>query len=534
MQKLTRLFRTLYHLRLRQIVYQVAYRLYRPKYKRCKAPRATSGILKNWIPKNLCCFGKKMVFLNISDEFRGWNRTDHGMLWAYNLNYMDWLCQPAMPFQEGAWWIDDFIENIPSNKVGLDTYPTALRTINWIKFIVRHQNRIDPERLERWNDSLWSQCRLMRNKLEYHLLGNHLLEDACSLFFTSVYFKDKRMFETSSDLLIKQLKEQILPDGAHYEQSPMYHCILLDRLLDCYNISSSNDGFAEQQTVNAVLRTFATKMLGHLESILYSDGTFPLFNDSAFEIAPKPADIMSYAHEVNLDWTELPMRECGYRKLSSALFESFVDVGNIIASYQPGHSHSDTFNYELRIGGKPFIVDTGISTYDKTRRRQYERSTAAHNTVLVNDKDSNEVWGGFRVGKRANVKVHRDTTDNIAATHDGFGKSCTHTRSFSIRNRKYVVSDSLSSDVDAVNCLHFAPEVEIISSDDRMVVTNYATILMDGVDTVEVGEACISTTYNTFKPVKTLQIHFSGKAGYSITGSNQECGCPQSSDCGIE
>ena len=34
----------------------------------------------------------------------------------------------------------------------------------------------------------------------------------------------------------QQLEEQILPDGAHYEQSPMYHCILLDRLLDAINI----------------------------------------------------------------------------------------------------------------------------------------------------------------------------------------------------------------------------------------------------------------------------------------------------------
>lgn len=82
-----------------------------------------------------------------------------------------------------------------------------------------------------------------------------------------------------------------------------------------------------------------------------------------------------------------------------------MDVGDIKASYQPDHSHADTFNYELRIGGKPFVVDTGISTYDKTARRQYERGTAAHNTVMIGNKDSSEVWGGFRVGKRAKVRL---------------------------------------------------------------------------------------------------------------------------------
>lgn len=28
--------------------------------------------------------GRRFAFLNIEDEFRGWNNTAHGMLWAYN------------------------------------------------------------------------------------------------------------------------------------------------------------------------------------------------------------------------------------------------------------------------------------------------------------------------------------------------------------------------------------------------------------------------------------------------------------------
>ena len=35
------------------------------------------------------------------------------------------------------------------------------------------------------------------------------------------------MYDKASCLLYKELDEQILPDGSHYEQSPMYHCILL-------------------------------------------------------------------------------------------------------------------------------------------------------------------------------------------------------------------------------------------------------------------------------------------------------------------
>ena len=45
--------------------------------------------------------GRRFAFLNIEDEFRGWNNTAHGMLWAYNQNYMDWLCQPGMTAADG-------------------------------------------------------------------------------------------------------------------------------------------------------------------------------------------------------------------------------------------------------------------------------------------------------------------------------------------------------------------------------------------------------------------------------------------------
>ena len=97
------------------------------------------------------------------------------MLWAYNLNYMDWLLQEGMPYEEGAKWIEKFIDELSQNRIGLDPYPIALRGINWIKFISLYKERIDEKRMKRWNDSLYSQYKLLEKKLEYHLLGNHLL-----------------------------------------------------------------------------------------------------------------------------------------------------------------------------------------------------------------------------------------------------------------------------------------------------------------------------------------------------------------------
>ncbi len=509
------LFHTLVHLRSRQLTYQVLYRLHKPKLQAMASPAAVADIqLTEWADKPIAltengCFS----FLNLQNEFQGWNDVRHGMLWAYNLNYMDWLCQPGMAVEEGSQWIERFIDDLPGNHVGLDPYPIALRGINWIKFISEHKEHIDKERLQRWNDSLYSQYVLLTKKLEYHLLGNHLLEDAYSLFIAAIHFGDNDFYRKATRLLRHELDEQILADGAHYEQSPMYHCILLDRLLDCCNFSFTNIRFSGQERFNDFLRGKAVLMLGHLESIAYPDGTIPLLNDSANGIAPTPPLLRAYARRLGLKWEKKPMRECGYRRLKADGMEAVVDIGNITATYQPGHSHADTFNYELRLDGQPIVVDTGISTYNKTARRQYERSTAAHNTVTVDGKDSSEVWGGFRVGRRAKVQVARDEDNCLEATHNGYGRPCR--RKFEMTQEGLLIEDSI--DADAVSHIHLWKDEEVLSASDSEVITTHCRIGIKNAIKTAIKDENISTEYNRFHPAKVVDISFKGQLTYSIT-----------------
>ena len=64
---------------------------------------------------------------------------------------------------------------------------------------------------------------------------------------------------------------------------------------------------------------------------------------------------------------------------------------------------------------KPVFVDTGVSTYEKNEKRQTERQTSAHNTVVINNEDQSQVWGGFRVAKRARVKNLKEGFDFVQA-----------------------------------------------------------------------------------------------------------------------
>ena len=481
------LYRTIRYLRPTQVFYQVKNRLIKPSYVAIEAPNVdvSNGLKTASIARYTTWDGAQFTFLNLKHEFSGWNFTDNGMLWAYNQNYFDWINQEGFSKEDGCRWIDRFIEDIPSNKIGLDPYPIALRSINWVKFFCRFPDAATKTRL----DSFYSQLKLLEKKFEYHLLGNHVLEDAYSLFIGAAFFGDKLLLNKAERLLMNQLKEQILPDGAHYEQSPMYHCILLDRLLDCINIRETK-----------ALVGYAQKMLGHLESIIWADGTIPVLNDSANGIAPTPKQIFDYAKLIGLKWKKILMNECGYRKMLSGSMEAIVDVGNITATYQPGHTHADTFNYELHIDGKPFVVDTGISTYNKTERRQLERSTIAHNCVSPDCKNSSEVWGGFRVGKRCHVVITEDTGNVILVSHDGFGKEC-H-RKFNIRDDSFSVEDWF--DDEAVSYLHLAE-----GADEKRVK-------VEGALSVETKPWKYSTEYNRFIEGKVIEIRFKGHCRYSI------------------
>ena len=114
-----------------------------------------------------------------------------------------------MDRDQGLVLIHNFISQLNQDSVGLDPYPTSLRIINWIKFLIRYsikESRIDA--------SLLAQSKILYDNLEYHLMGNHLMENAFALFYAGFYFKKQDLCEKAKTILKEQIEEQILPDGA--------------------------------------------------------------------------------------------------------------------------------------------------------------------------------------------------------------------------------------------------------------------------------------------------------------------------------
>lgn len=400
------------------------------------------------------------TFLNITHSFSvkiNWNITKFGKLWTYNLNYFDFLNQEDLSKETGLQLIKDFIKNDALLKEGKEPYPISLRCINWVKFL--SYNQVDDKLI---NDTLYNHYHILLNNLEYHLLANHLLENAFSLLFGAYYFQDEKLYKKSKNILKFELNEQILNDGAHFELSPMYHQILLSRILDCILLIESNQMVYEDD-LNFFLRTKAVKMCAWINEVTFENGDIPMVNDSAFNIAPNTNKLLLYAMKLGIKSKPVKLLDSGYRIIKKKKYELFVDVGNVGASYQPGHVHSDTFSFILYINKLPIIVDKGISTYEKNNLRQLERSTISHNTVQIDKFEQTEVWGGFRVARRANI-IELDESNGIKATHNGYSKiGCLHTRNFGFFLEKIIIKDFLSNSVnrESFAYLHFHPDINI-------------------------------------------------------------------------
>ncbi len=464
-------------------------------------------------------FGFLNVFRKFELEKIPWNDKKYSKLWAYYLNYMDYLLQSNADFQTNIKLIHQFIDNISTNSIGLEPYPTALRCINWIKFISLNNEQIRKTGdIDKINNVLYTQYKILTRNLEYHLLGNHLLEDGFSLLFGAFYFREITFYRKAKSIINREINEQILDDGAHFELSPMYHQIILDRLLDCINLLQNNMIFDDQDNLLRLMRHKAIKMLKWLNIITFSNCEIPLLNDSAQGIAPTTRELNDYAVNLgiillenicNSRYDAIKLNQSGYRCFRNCRYECILDIGQIGPAYQPGHAHADTFNFVLNIKDEPFLIDNGISTYEANEIRQREKGTASHNTVTILDKDSSEVWSSFRVGQRANVIILRDDKNHVFACHDGYRKFNTiHKRGWIFNDNQIEIIDILEGRINSGKAhLLLSPEIKPILR-RNIVECHNCVIRFDYEDSIKIISTTISNGFNNYSNSYEIEISF--------------------------
>jgi uncharacterized heparinase superfamily protein len=358
-------------------------------------------------------------------------------LWTVTLQYHAWADALAELAAGGgpdagdaarllAHYVSDWIARCPVDAPGTrhlawNAYAVATRITWWI----RAARAYPPLRTDAFLRSLWEQAAFLRDHLEWDLRANHLLRDAVGLVWAGRYFADDRATEwlrTGTRLAVGQVAEQVLPDGGHFERSPMYHLHVMEDV-------SSLAVLAEDPASRGVFRDSWRRMAEYATWVRHPDGRIPLFNDAALNGATDPGHSLTIGREIDVPADVGPRTggryfpDAGLVVWHGTPWTVFFDVGPLGPDYQPGHGHADTLSVECSYRGRRVFVDPGTYAYDNDPSRRYDRSTTAHNTVNIDGRNSSEVWHVFRVGRRAYpADVAVDFTSGIiaSATHTGY------------------------------------------------------------------------------------------------------------------
>jgi uncharacterized heparinase superfamily protein len=358
-------------------------------------------------------------------------------------------------------------------------------------------------------------------RIEWHILGNHLFANAKALIFAGMSFSGKEADQwlcAGLKIVADQLHEQVLADGGNFELSPMYHAIFLEDLMDLINLAQAFPGVIAEGNV-AQWREAAQRMLHWLHGMIHPDGEIAFFNDAAIGIAPCPAELAAYGGRLGLHTDTVDARvthfpESGYVRLAFGDALALLDVGPVGADYLPGHAHADTLSFELSLFGQRVFVNGGTSKYGTSALRHFERSTAAHNTVVVNGENSSEVWGGFRVARRAHPRDLRIEEHNysvkVTCEHDGYRRlpqKCIHRRTWEQSETALIVKDKVEGCFDhAYAYFHLHPAVTFSLGTSG----NWIFYLPQGQQvlvTVESGEASIVPSHHAPEFGRTLKTH---------------------------
>jgi uncharacterized heparinase superfamily protein len=548
-----RLFNTVRHLRAEQVWYQLLYRA-----SPMRVAPATTAQRRAWVgpwrdpglwapamvaPATFEFLGERGRIVDAAD----WNDPARTKLWLYNLHYLDDLNAASADDRaddHGALmrrWIDD---NPPGKGVGWEPYPLSLRIVNIVKWLSR-QSVVDEHCLS----SLATQADALARRIEYHLLGNHLFANGKALVFAGAFFSGERAaswLEKGLAILAREVPEQFLSDGGHFERSPMYHATLLVDLLDLVQLSDVSALPALRQQ-RGIWLDAAVRGLRWLDAMTHPDGEIAFFNDAAFGIAPPPTHLRDYARTVlgnaavaepRKPFNLLILSNTGYCRVDLPNDgAAVVDVALLGPDYLPAHGHADTLSFELGLFGTRLFVNSGTSLYGESEERVRQRGTAAHNTVVIDGADSSEIWGGFRVARRARPTLH--TTELalkrivIEASHDGYrrlpGRN-THWRRWTFAPDSLQIDDTITGRFQSAEAryhLHPAIVVQHLDSDMRRAALRLpggqsalfeVTGAALGIETsswhprfgVSVGNRCLTLRFEGGRA--TTRVHWPGSA----------------------
>ncbi|MCI9132630.1 MAG: hypothetical protein HFI31_00370 [Lachnospiraceae bacterium] len=335
-----------------------------------------------------------------------WDITCASHLWNYNLHYLEFLIPLAVTYRKTGderyflkWeelmngWLKQNSDD------SWEPYTISMRIPNLLICMEILKEKIENKKIkEDVITSIYHQYRYLICTQELALLANHYFENLKTIVISSLYFNELDIYHKYYAVLLDQIREQILPDGFHFERSFMYHRIILEDILRINMALESGNQREDAKKLLPVMQKMTLAMIGLERGF---EGRIPLFHDAGNNVS-KDKTALCNAVEKICDFVErrgLIFENSGYYSWVSDDTAILFDCGDLGPSYMGGHGHCSCLSFEMSVGGKILFTNSGTGMY-QGKRRAFFRSTPAHNTMMIDDREQSELWGEHRVGRR--------------------------------------------------------------------------------------------------------------------------------------
>ena len=379
----------------------------------------------------------------------------------------------------------------------------AFRSISWIWafHFFKGSSNFTPAFFQKALKFLYLHARHIEKYLStFYSPNTHLTGEALGLYYigTQFPFLDRAAHWRflGEEILFAELDRQILPDGVYFEQTTWYQRYTAD----FYSHFLILKILANHDTDLNLQQKLETKLQSALDFLMYStqpDGTTPIIGDDdggrilplstaackdfrgtlgvgavlfgrgdykfvAREMAEEVVwllgleGVMSFETmpEEKPEKTSVKFPDGGYFIMRDGWEETdnylLIDADNL-GSLTGGHAHADSLSINLAVGGRTMLVDSGTYTYHESKElRDYFRSSAAHNTLTIDEKSSSEPGGKFGWQSKAQTTIHQWIAENrfdfFEASHDGYERfaenPARHTRSILfLKNDYWIMRD---------------------------------------------------------------------------------------------
>ncbi len=446
-----------------------------------------------------------------------WIAALHGFEWLRDLRSVGGERARRMARDMVALWIESYPK---FDQTAWRADITGARLASWIAFYGFFCATADETFRKNYFSSLARQARYLARALPGSLTGLPLMHALRGLAYAGLALEggDARL-EQAFGIIIKQIKEQILPDGSHISRSPQQAFEFLQCLVDLRTALIAAKLEMPEELQHAIDRiTPAIKFFRH------GDGSLAQFNGGQEGNAHLCDVTLMRSAARGRAMKSLP--QGGYERICQGRSSLIMDTGVPLSSGYSDRAHSGLLSIEYSYGRDRVFVNCGTSGVDGKWQRVL-RSTLAHSALAVDSRNACQINGEGPLFSYPHVRASRQENADIAlidAVHDGymprFGLNYTRRVQLQDMGETLRGEEQLSgrTGVPFAVRFHVHPDIYASLEDGAVMLCAKSGLCWRfsaaGADVSIEESVYVGTDEN---PVPTLQIVLSGQTGMSPT-----------------